>query len=68
MSLKEGHIQLRKVNRAWNTSLNSLFNHLNGKTKFKKMGLRGMLTIEEDAKVIKWTLAMQERKLSINLH
>jgi hypothetical protein len=57
MLLKEGHIQLRRANRAWNIPLNSLFDHLNGKTRFKKMGLGGVLTIEKDAKVIKWTLS-----------
>jgi hypothetical protein len=32
------------------------------------MGLGGVFTIEEDAEVIKWTLAMHECKISINLH
>jgi hypothetical protein len=30
-------------------------NHLNGKIKFKKMGLEGVLIKEENAEVITWT-------------
>jgi hypothetical protein len=39
-------------------SLSSLFNHLNGKTKFRKMGPRGVLIAKNDNEMIKWTLAM----------
>jgi len=58
---------LRRANRAWNIPLSSLSNHLNGKTKSIKMGPRGVLIAKKGAKVIKWTLAMQECGLSINL-
>jgi hypothetical protein len=29
---------------------------MHGKTRFKNMGLGGVLTIEEDVELIKWTL------------
>jgi hypothetical protein len=45
----------------------SITNHLNGKTKSKKMGLGGVLTEKEDDIVIKWTLNMQECGLSMSL-
>jgi hypothetical protein len=38
------------------------------KTRFKKMGLGGVLIIGKDVEMIKWTLAMHECKISINLH
>jgi hypothetical protein len=43
------------------------FNHLNEKTKFKKMGPRRALIEEEDSTMITWTLAMQKCGLSISL-
>jgi hypothetical protein len=41
------------------------FNYSNGKSK--KMGLRGVLTTEEDVVMITWILTMQECGLSITL-
>jgi hypothetical protein len=58
---------LRRANKQWNIPLNSFPNHLNRKTKSRKMGLEGVFTKEEDVAVIKWTLDMQECKLSISL-
>jgi hypothetical protein len=45
----------------------SLFSHLNVKTRFKKMGIGGVLTKEEDDVMIAWTLTMQECILPISL-
>lgn len=59
---------LRCANITWNIFLSSLFNHLNGKTRFWKMGPIGVLMAKKDVKVIKWTLTMQKCGLSINLH
>jgi hypothetical protein len=47
--------------------MNSLFDHMSGKTRFRKMWLGGMLTKEEDSLVIVWTLTMQECGLSISI-
>jgi hypothetical protein len=58
--VEKGTRSLRRANKTWNTPLNSFSNHLHGKTRFRKMGLRGVFTIEEDVEVIKWALAMQE--------
>jgi hypothetical protein len=62
--IERGTHSLRKANKLWNISMNSLANHLNGKTKSMKMGPRGVLT---NAIMITWTLTMQECGLSINL-
>jgi len=58
---------LKRANRPWNILLNSLSNHLNGKTRFKKMGPRGVLIEKKDVTVIKWTLNIQECGLSTSL-
>jgi hypothetical protein len=39
-----GTHSIRRANKSWNILMNSLANHLNGKTKSKKMGPRGVLT------------------------
>jgi hypothetical protein len=44
--------------KVWSIPLSSLSNHLNGKRKFRKMGLGGVLIVEEDNEVIKWALVM----------
>jgi hypothetical protein len=41
--VERGTHSLRRVNRLWNIPMNSLIDHLNGKTKSRKMGLKGML-------------------------
>jgi hypothetical protein len=58
---------LKKDIISWNILVISIANHLNGKTKSRKMGPKGVLTKKEDAIVIKWTLNMQECGLSISL-
>jgi len=47
--------------------MNSFSNHLNGKTRSKKIGLGVVLIEVNDSVVIAWTLAMQECGLSISL-
>jgi len=49
---------IRRANRSWNIPMSSFFDHLNGKTRSKKMGIRGVLIEEEDVIVIAWTLTM----------
>jgi hypothetical protein len=39
---------LRKANKHWNIPLTSLFNHLNGKTKSRKLGPTDMLIVNKD--------------------
>jgi hypothetical protein len=63
---KETH-SLRRASKSWNIPMNSIVDHLNGKTKSKKMGPGGVLIEKEDATMIKWTLDMQECGLSISL-
>jgi hypothetical protein len=42
--IKRGVTSMRKVNRHWNISMSSLFDHLNGKTRCEKIGPLGVLT------------------------
>jgi hypothetical protein len=52
---------------SWNIPMNSLVDHLNGKTKSSKMGLGGVLTKKDNALMIIWTSTMQECELLISL-
>ncbi len=65
-AIEGGNTTLKKANRLWNIPLNSLSNHLNGKTQTMKVGVR-ILTIKEDVTIITWILAMQKESLSINI-
>jgi hypothetical protein len=65
--VERGTCSLRRAIRSWNIPLSSLSSHMNGKTRFRKMGLKGVLTNIEDVVVIKWTLDMLKCGLSINL-
>jgi hypothetical protein len=78
--VERGTHSLRRANMSWNIPMNSNTDHLNGKTKSKKMGLGGVLTKEEDVvndqvdlkHVRKWTvhkpITIQDdgRKANIN--
>jgi len=65
--IENGTFSLQRANKAWNIPMSSISNHLNGKTKSRKMGLGGVLTEEEDAIMMAWTLIMGECGLSISL-
>jgi hypothetical protein len=43
---------IRRISKSWNIPMNSLVIHLNGRTRFRKMGLGGVLTKEEDTTMI----------------
>jgi hypothetical protein len=64
-AIESGNTTLRKANRFWSIPLNSLFNHLNGKTWTKKVRVKGVLTTKEDVTMVIWILAMQKIGLSI---
>jgi hypothetical protein len=65
--VERGRCSLRKASMSWNILLSSFSDHLNKKTRFRKMGRRGVLTKEKDVVMIKWTLDMEECGLSISL-
>jgi hypothetical protein len=48
MDIVERTHYLKRVSKSWNISLNSLCNHLINKTRFKKIGPRGVLIKEVD--------------------
>jgi hypothetical protein len=54
--VERGTCSLKRAIKSWNIPLNSLFDHMNGKTRFRNMRLRGVLTNEKDVILIKWTL------------
>jgi hypothetical protein len=47
-----GNKTLRQASRLWNIPLSSLSNHLNGKTRTKKIGVGGILIVKEDVVVV----------------
>jgi hypothetical protein len=65
--VERGTHSLKKANKSWNIPMSSIVDHLNGKTMSRKLGPIGVLTEENDATMIKWTLDMQECGLSLNL-
>jgi hypothetical protein len=65
--VERGTLSLKRISKSWNILMSSIADHLNGKTRSRKMGLGGVLTKKEDVVMIKWTLNMQECGLSISL-
>ncbi len=57
--VERGICSLRKANMSWSIPLSFFFYHLNGRTRSRMMGPRGVFTKEKDVVVIKWTLDMQ---------
>jgi hypothetical protein len=57
-AIESGNTTLKKASRLWSIPLNSLSNHLNGKTHMKKVGVEGILIVKEDVVVVCWILAM----------
>jgi hypothetical protein len=58
---------LKKPSQFWNIPFISLFDHINGKTRFKKMIYVGVLTDKENEVIVAWILIMQKCKLSPTL-
>ncbi len=58
---------LKKESRHQNIPLISLFDHLYGKTKPRKLGPNGVLTTKEDQVVVAQVLAMQKVGLLMSL-
>ncbi len=57
-AIENGTTFLKKASRHWNIPPTSLFNHLYGKTRFKKPRPIGVLTIKENQVVVAWVLLM----------
>ncbi len=51
-AIERGTYSLRKESRFWNIQLSSLSNHLNGKTRSKKLGLACVLIEEEVVTIV----------------
>jgi hypothetical protein len=67
-AIERGTHSMKKASRYWNIQFNSLSDHLNGKTRCRKMGLACVLTKEKDVTVVAWILGMQECELSVTLY
>jgi hypothetical protein len=68
MDVVEGGMHsLKRANMSWNIPMSSLYDHMNGKSKSRRMGPGGVLIEEKDSIMIGWTLIMQECGLSISL-
>jgi len=65
--VERGTFSLKRTSKSWNIPMIFVADRLNGKTRSRKMGLRGVLTEKEDVVMIKWTLNMQEFRLSISV-
>jgi hypothetical protein len=65
--VERGTHSLRNASRFWNIPFNSLSNHLNGKTKRKKMEFASVLIKEKNVIIVAWIIRMQECVFSITL-
>jgi hypothetical protein len=65
--VESGHTSLRKDNKYQNISFTSLLNHLNGRTKSRKVGPQGVLIELQDGVIVSWVLNIQKVGLFITL-
>jgi hypothetical protein len=65
--IENGTTSLKKASRHYNIPLTSLFDHLYGKTRSRKLRPASVLTVEEDHIIVAWVLSMQEVGLLISL-
>jgi hypothetical protein len=56
--VERGNNLKMKVAKYWNILVTSLLNHLNGRTRCKKVGPQDVLTKHEDEVMITWVLNM----------
>jgi hypothetical protein len=66
-AVERGNTSLKKAIKYWNILVTSLSDHLNGRTKCRKVGPQGMLTKHEDEAMVTWVLNIQKVGLSINI-
>jgi hypothetical protein len=71
-AMERGHASLRKASKFCYIPTTFLLDHLNSKTRSKKVGSQGVLINlvlinEEDKTFVVWVLGMQDLKLSITL-
>jgi hypothetical protein len=66
--VERGDTYLRKDAKYWNIPLPSLLDHLNGRTRFRKVGPQGVLIEQGDIEaIVIWVLNMQKVGLFVNL-
>ncbi len=65
--IESGHTSLRKANKYENIIFASLLDHLNGRTRSRKVGPQGVLTELQDGTIISWVLKIQKVGLFVTL-
>jgi hypothetical protein len=56
--VERGDTSLNKTTKYWNILVTSLSDHLNGRTRCRKVGPQGMLIEHEDEAMVIWVLSM----------
>jgi len=51
-TIQKKHFSMTRANQHWHIPLTSLSDHLNGKTRSKKVGPQGILTNEKDVTMV----------------
>jgi hypothetical protein len=57
-TIERGFMLLKKASQYWNILLTSLSNHLTNKTMPTKCGPLGILSIDEEATIVRWVFGM----------
>jgi hypothetical protein len=57
-AMEKSQSPLRKTSKFWHILLIILSNHLNGKTRSRKIGPSNVLTNKEDKTLVAWILGM----------
>jgi hypothetical protein len=65
-TLERGHISFRKVNKFWHISLTLLSNHLNGKTRSRKVSPIVVIMNKVDKVIVIWKGKIGDFGLSCN--
>jgi hypothetical protein len=51
-TIQKRHFSMRRANQDWHIFLTFPLNHLNGRTRSRKVGPQGILTYEEDVTMV----------------
>jgi len=65
--VERGDTSLKKATKYWNILMTSLSNHLNGRTRCRKVGPQGMLIKHKDEAMVTWVLKMQKGGLFVKI-
>jgi len=66
-AVERGHTSLTKASMYWTIPFTSLLDHLNGRTRSKKVGPQYVLIEMVDGIIVSWVLNMQNASLFVTL-